>query len=178
MTSIKCNREKTLAVITAIVIIGTLVFMIVIEPQLKMRKTRLANLRQLQLKLMKMKRDLLVKDRIDSRYSQIEPLIVSHGTDQQEISLLTRELRDLYLKLNVNTRTIKILPVTNEEFYKRLSVRIEMSGHIKEILKFIYSVEAHANPIRIEQFGIKAKEITDNVQASFLITKVVAEPEV
>ena len=177
MNSIKNNREKILAIITAIVIISTLTFITIIEPQLKVRKTHLAHMRQLQLKMMKMKGDLLIKDRIDSIYSQIEPLIVSNGTDQQEISLFTRELRNLYLKLRVNTRTIKILPITKEEFYKRLSVRIEMSGHIKEILNFIHSVEAHSNPIRIEQFDIKAREIMDNVQASFLITKVVAEPE-
>lgn len=178
MKSFKRDREKFFATITIIVIISTLIFTIIIEPQLNSRKTHLAHLRQLQLKLMKIKGDLLIKDRIDNIYSKIESLIVSNGTDQQEISLFTRELRDLYLKLGVNIRTIKILPIINEEFYKRLTVRIEMSGRIKEILNFIYSTEVHPNPIRIEQFDIKAREITDNVQASFLITKVIAEPEV
>jgi Tfp pilus assembly protein PilO len=175
--SSRSNREKVLVVITVSVALSASIFIVVIEPQLKEHKTRLMRMNQLQLKLTKMKGDLLVKDRIDSVYAQIEPLIASSGTDQQEISLLTRELSDLYSKRNVKTRTIKILPLTNEEFYRRLSVRIEMSGHIREILDFIASIERHPNPIRIEQFDIKSREIVDNVEVTFVITKVVAKPE-
>lgn len=159
------------------VALGATIFIVVIEPQLKEHKARSMRVNQLWLKLTKMKGDLLVKDRIDSVYAQIEPLIASSGTDQQEISLFTRELSDLYSKRNVRTRTIKILPLTNEDFYRRLSIRIEMSGHIREILNFVASVETHHNPIRIEQFDIKSREIVDNVEASFVITKVVARPE-
>lgn len=177
MASAKKSREKVLAIIAISVILGAVAFTAIIEPQLKERKARLALMRQLQLKLTKMKGDLLLKDRIDDIYSQIEPLIAGNGTNQQEISLFTRELSDLYSKLNVKTKTIKILPIINEEFYRRLSVKIEMSGHVREILNFILSVETYPNPIRIEQFDIKAREITDNIQASFLVTKVVAEPE-
>lgn len=173
----KSNREKLLATITAIVMLGAVIFTVIIEPQLKERKARFARMRQLQLKLTKMKGDLLIKDRIDNIYLQIEPLITSYGTDQQEISAFTRELSDLYSKLNVRTRSIKILPTVSEEFYRRLSVRIEMQGHIREILNFILSVEKNPNPIRIEQFDLRAREIVDNVQVSFVITKVVAEPE-
>jgi Tfp pilus assembly protein PilO len=177
MASAKKNREKVLAIITASLILGAVAFTIIIEPQLKERKTRLAHMLQLQLKLTEMKGDLLVKDRVDNIYSQIKPLIASNGTNQQEISLFTRELSDLYSKLNVKTKTIKILPIINEEFYRRLSVKIEMSGHVRDILNFILSIETSLNPIRIEQFDIKAREIVDDVQVSFLVTKVVGEPE-
>ena len=175
INSSRSNREKVLAVVTMSLVLGAAIFIVVIEPQLKEHKARLMRMNQLRLKLTKMKGDLLVKDRIDSVYAQIEPLIASSGTDQQEISLFTRELSDLYSKRNIRTRTIKILPLTNEEFYRRLSVRIEMSGHIREILNFIASIEKHPNPIRIEQFDIKSREIVDNVEASFVITKVVAK---
>ena len=176
ISSSRSNREKVLVVITVIVALSVSIFIVVIEPQLKEHKTRLMRMNQLRLKLTKMKGDLLVKDRIDSIYAQIEPLIASSGTDQQEISLFTRELSDLYSKRDVKTRTIKILPLTNEEFYRRLSVRIEMSGHIRETLNFIASIEKHPNPLRIEQFDIKSREIVDNVEATFVITKVVAKP--
>ncbi|UCE04592.1 MAG: hypothetical protein JSW07_13300 [bacterium] len=177
ITSTKNWREKVLVIITVSVMIGTVVFTAIIEPQLKERKKRLAHMCQLQLKLTKMKGDLLIKDRIDNIYSEIEPLIASNGTNQQEISLFTRELSDLYSKLNIKTKTIKILPIINEDFYRKLSVKIEMSGHIREILNFILLIESFSNPIKIEQFDIKAREIVDNIQASFLVTKVVAVPQ-
>ena len=176
-TSAGQNREKLLAVVAAMVIVGTVVFSVVINPQLKERKLRLARMHQLQLKLTKMKGDLLIKDRIDDAYSQIEPLITSNGTEQQEISLLTRQLNDLYSRLNVKIRSVKILPTVTEDFYRRLSIKIEMAGHIRDILKFVSLVETYPNPIRIEQFGVKAREIADDIQSSFLITKVVSKSQ-
>lgn len=175
IASRKTNREKLLAIVTVAVVLGTAIFAAIIEPQLKERKLRLEHMHQLQLKLTKMKGDLLVKDRIDNIYSQIKPLIAADGADQQQISLFTRELSDLYSKMNIKIQSVKILPITKEEFYKRLSVKIEMSGYIKNILDFVHCVETYPKPIRIEQFDLKSREIVDDVQASFLITKVVAE---
>lgn len=176
-SSTKKNREKLLALIAATVTVGAVTFTTVIKPQLEERKLRLKHMHQLQSKLTKMRRDLLIKDRIDKVYSQIEPLIAGNSTEQQELSLFTRELSDLYSKLDVKIRSVKIPPPTNEEFYRRLSIKIEMSGRIKNILSFIFSVETYPNPLKIEQFDLRAQEVMGNIQASFLISKVVVEPE-
>lgn len=173
--SLRNNREKVLAMITAGLVVSVIAFIVVIEPQLKRHKAHSAHMNQLRLKLTKIRGDLLLKDRIDSVYAQIEPLIAGNGTDQQEMSLFTRELDDLYSSLNVRIKAMKMLASTNEEFYRRLAVKIEMSGRITDIVRFILSVETHPSPVRIEQFEIKAREIVDSVDASFLVTKVVAE---
>lgn len=174
MTGTGNNREKILVSITVLVIVGALVFSVVIEPQLKKRRASLARMHRLQLTLARMKGDLLIKDRIDSVYAQIEPLITGDGTDQQEKSGFTRELSELYSKLDVTITSTTILPTVNDEFYRRLSAKIQMHGNVREILRFILAVEAHPSPIRIEQFDFKAREIADNVNAIFLVTKVVA----
>lgn len=170
------NHRKPLAIITAAVIVGTVIFTSIIEPQLKKHTIGLERMGQLQLKLTKMQSDLFMKDRIDNIYSQIEPLITGRGSDQQEISLFTRQLSNVYSKLNLKIRSVKILPCTNEAFYRNLSIKIEMSGHIKDVCNFIHAVEIHSSPIRIEQFDLKAQEITDNVRVTFMISKVVTEP--
>jgi len=174
----KNSRQKLLAIAAAAVILVAVVFTVVIEPQIKKRKLALAHMHQLRLRLTKMKGDLLIKDRIDNIYLQIEPLIAGKGSEQQEISLFTRELSDLYSKLNVKIRSVKILPIVDEEFYRRMSIKIELSGHIRKVLNFILSVETHPNPIRIEQLDLRARDVADDVQASFLISKVVAKPQV
>ena len=174
-TGRKKSREKLLAVIAAIVLAGTAVFGIFIAPQLRVRKQLLERMHQSQLKLTKMQGDLLIKDRIDNIYSQVEPLIAGSGTEQQEISLFTRQLGELYSKLNVKIRSVKILPSVNENFYRRLSIKIEMSGNVKDVLQFICSVETSQNPLRIEQFDLKGLETSNNIEVSMLVTKVVAE---
>lgn len=175
MAGLEKNREKILAVITVIVVVGALVFTVIIEPQLKKRQVSLARMNQLHLKLIKLKSDLLIKDRIDSVYAQIEPLIVGDGSDQQEKSHFTRELSELYSKLDITVTSTTILPTMNEEFYRRLSAKVQMHGHVMEILRFILAVEALSSPVRIEQFDFRARETVDNVNATFLVTKVVAD---
>ena len=168
------SREKVLGAIAAVTVLCSVIFSAIIEPQLEGRRRRLERLYGLGLQLTRMKRDLLAKDRIERIYSEIEPLVSSGGSDQQEISKLTRQLSDLYSKLNVKIRSVKILPVVGEQFCRRLSIRIEMSGDIRSILRFVFSIETSSEPVRIEQLDLKSEEIVDIVGASFLITKVVA----
>lgn len=174
MTRSGTRRERGLAVATSIVIGGAVLLTQVVDPQLRAHKTRLTQLRESHLQLVKMKADLLVKNRIDEAYRRVEPLITGHGTDQQEISVFSRDLSGLYAKLNLKTRSVKILPVQEEESYRLLSIRIELEGRVQEVIRFILAVETHPKPLRIEQLTLRAREVADQVQGSFLITKVAA----
>lgn len=172
----RVTRPILLAAVTAGVLLSVGMFTLVIEPRLKERHARRAEARALQAKLTKLQADLRVRNRIDQLYEQIAPLLAGTGSDQQEISTFTRELGNLYSRLDVKTRSVKLLPTAQEEFYRLLSIKIEMQGPIRAIVQFILAVESHASPLRIEQFGLRARETADEVQVSFLVTKVVAEP--
>lgn len=171
----RASRQILLAAMTAGVIFVVGIFTLVVEPWQKERNARLARMHELQVKRARLQANLLVRNRIDRMYEQIEPLIAGAGNDQQEMSTFTRELSNLYSSLDVKTRSVKLLPTVKEEFYRLLSVKIEMQGQVRDVLRFVLLIEAHSGPLRIEQFGLKAREITDEVYASFLVTKVVAE---
>jgi Tfp pilus assembly protein PilO len=165
------NREKIWAIITIIIVLVALVYTVILEPQIQKKEKSLQQMNQMRLKLAKMKTDVLMKDRTDKIYSIYEPIIASIGSDQQDISVFTRELRDMYKDLRVNIRTVIINPIAREEFFKQLSVKIEMSGNIRDILSFICKIDTYDRPIHIELLDIISQEITDNVKASFIITK-------
>ena len=169
------NREKILVVLTMAIIITTVIFVSIIDPRLKERKTKRQQLSNLQLRLTKIKSDILVKDRIDNLYQQIEPLLESGENQQQEISLFTRQLSDIYSKLNVKIRSVKILPVSNENFYRKLAIKLEMSCHVKELLKFVHELETIGEAVKIEKLDLKTADIADNLRLSLLISKVVAK---
>jgi len=169
------NRERWLIVANVGLLVGLLFFKVVIDPQLQTRKNLTEQVDQLQLNLTKMKRDMHVKDRVDKLYLDIEPLIRTTGNDQQEISLFTRELNDLYTQFPVKICSVKIYPVLRNEFYRQLMVNLEMSGNIKDILHFLRAVEASARPFKIEELTFTAQEAVDRIQAVFLISKVVTQ---
>jgi len=171
------NREKILAILTIAIIITMMIFISVVAPRLKERKIKLGQLSNLQLRLTKIRSDILLKDRIDSLYQQIEPLLESGENQQQEISLFTRQLSDIYSSLNVKIRSVKILPVSNENFYRKLVIKLEMSCPVKELLKFVHELETISEPVKIEKFDLKTADIVDNLRLSLLISKVVAKTQ-
>lgn len=168
------KREKLLAVLTASLIGSVFLFTSIIDPQLKRHKTLSSQFLQLQLDLTKARGNLLIKDRVEKAYTQISPLITAQDSQQQQISDFTRLLDQIYSKLSVKIRSVKILPVEDENYYRKVSIRIEMTGFVKDFLKFIESVEQHQEPIRIEQFDLTAQETQDTVMASMIISKIVS----
>ncbi len=169
----KSNRQILLASITAVIIIGSLIFTTTIKPALEKRQNYIENLNRLKLKLRKMQANLLIKDRIEKIYSQIKPLIKTKGTQQEQISDFTKELSDIYSNLNVKIRSVKILPTVKKKFYSRFLIKIEMSANITDFLKFAYAIQTHPEAIKLEQFSAKAdQEIRNNVSVSLLISKI------
>ncbi|UCG49932.1 MAG: hypothetical protein JSU94_09135 [Phycisphaerales bacterium] len=176
-TSAKTGREKYLGVIALGVAIICVMFVVVIEPQLKQRKALLKRMYGLNLKLTKMQGDLLIKDRIDRIYAKLEPLIASSGTELRERVLLLTELRNMCSKAGVNPARQTLPPAENEDYYSRLSANIEIDGHVKDIVNFVITVEASPDPIRIESFNFNATNVEDNIHASFVISKIIATPK-
>ncbi len=115
----KKSNEKKLVIITAVVLVAVVMYTGVIEPQMIRRKESIQKKQQLQLDLTRMKADMLLRDRIEKKYAQLKSMMQSAGTDQQEISRFSRELNDIYTKLPVKIKTIKILPLQEERFYKK-----------------------------------------------------------
>jgi hypothetical protein len=121
-----------------------------------------------------MKGDILIKDRIDRTYSQIGSLIKGVGTDQQEISLFSRELDSLVSRAIIKPGSVKILPVIHETHYRKLTIKLQTTDDIKKITGFINALESFEKPIRLEKIDFTAKERPDNVTASIVLTKIVS----
>ena len=162
---------------TGVIILGVVIVTMLVEPQLKARKSQRAQLGELKLQWARMTGNVQVKNRIEEAYGRVESLIASAGNDQQEISIFTRDLSALHAGLNIRTKSMKILPTQHEEYHRVLSIRIEVEGTIGEIVRFILALEAHPKPLCLEQFVLKAQEVTDSVHGSFLVTKIVSRRE-
>lgn len=172
---INMKREKILAITAATIIFVAILYTVIVKPQIDSLHRSRQDRQLLELKLLKLKEDFKVKDQIDEIYTRIEPLMHSNGTDQQEISTFTQQLNDLYAPLKVKIRSVKILPIQKEPFYRKLFIKIEMSGKVKRIVGFITAMAAQPEPIKIEQFSLQAKEIADTIGSTFLISKIVTQ---
>jgi len=168
------QREKKLAVLAGVIILAAAIFSVVVKPQLQRHRLLRQNLQQQQLKLIKIKGDLRVKSRIDEMYARIEPLMAGAAADQQEISSFTRELHELYSPLRVAIKSVKILPLLEDAYYRKLLIKVEMSGRIGPVVEFISAAAATPQPIKIESLSLQATDVADTLVATFLISKIVA----
>ncbi len=169
------NREKQLAILTALVIAGTFVFTGVVKPQLQSARQLRKQHGDLELKALKIQNDLLQKNRVERKYALIKSLLASDSTEAQEMGGFSKELTRLYVKHGLRLKAEKPLPMLREKSYRVLSMQIELQGQINQVLSFIHSLEASENPIGIKRCEIKAREQRDEVNALFNIDKIVAD---
>lgn len=170
----KRHREKALALVTAVIIASVLLFAIIIRPEIKRRREYIENLNHLRLKLLKMQSNVQIKDRIEKVYSEVKPIIEAEGAEQEQLSAFTKELSNIYSELNIKIRSVKILPSVKKRFYTRFQIKIELSGEVRDFLKFVYAIEGYPKAVRLEQLDLKSQEIRNQVRVSLLVSKVVS----
>lgn len=171
------KREKTLALITGIVILGTLALTAVVDPQLDRRNRLRDEKAQLELRATKIQKDLYLKNHVESLYAQIRPFLSSAYDETRETSSFIREIREVYTQLNLKPRLLSQEATRRENGYTILSLRIDLSANIKPLLHFIDAVEQSHSPIAIRRCELKADNIKGSIIASFIITKVIATKE-
>ena len=169
------NREKQLAILTTLVIVGTLVFTSVVRPQLQNARQLRKQYADLELKALKIQNDLLQKNRVERKYALIKSLLASDSTEAQEMGGFSKELTQLYARQGLRLKAEKPLPLLREKSYRVLSMQIELQGQINQVLSSIHSLEASENPIGIKRCEIKAREQRDEVNALFYVDKIVAD---
>ena len=169
------KREKLIALLTALVIVGALVFTSVVRPQLRKARQLRKQHADLELKALKIQNDLLQKNQVERKYALIKSLLASEGTEAQEMGAFSKELTQLYLRHGLRRNAEKPLPTLQEKSYRVLSMQIELQGQIGQVFSFIHSLEASENPIGIKRCEITARERRDEVKAKFNVDKIVAD---
>lgn len=167
------QREKILGLSTVIITLAVLFYIVMLEPQIKRHDVLRKQLDNLNVRYTKMRTDVLMRDRINNAFGQVQHLISTTGTEQQQISNFTRELSDVYSNQNIKVRSVKILPCLREPHYTQLTIKADLTGHIRDFIKLVSQLETLNKPVRIESFELNSQGPTDNIHVSLMITKIV-----
>lgn len=165
-------RQKRIAILTLIMIVAVILYTVILEPIVIRVKDHNSDIGLLKSDLVKIKSDMQVKERVESEYEKVKELISSKGSAQQEISSFSTQLHKIYSAINLQIRSLKIMPAVESDFYRTVSIRIEFEGMIKDITKLISEIEAANAPVSIEQLQIKSTQVTDKVKATLLLSKI------
>lgn len=171
--SLSNKREKTLLIITSCVIISSLIFTKIIEPQLERYRTNKLNENSLKLTLTKMHHNVLLKDRIDNTYMTIEPYLLQSESETKDAFDFAGDLRAIYEPLGITPKKSEFKPSIKEEYYKKILMQIEMEGNTHNLMRFIEAIESLELPIKIEKMELTAKETAKTLKATLWISKII-----
>lgn len=166
------KRQKYLIYATVLLMLLVSVDKFVVAPLAQMIDSQNTQLAQVRQKLSKMRSDMLAREQINKLYSSVKYLIDSSDSTQHEIAEFSKLLNDLYTPVNVQVRSIKILPDIQEKYWRKIAMKIQMHGNIKNVLKFAQSVNKANSAIAIEDLQISSTRETDIVNAEIKITNL------
>jgi len=170
------NREKDLAIITAVLIVLAVIFSGIIRPQLKHRTQLIQQKTDLELLATQTQTNLYLKNRVERKHDAVvKSLTTSNRSENYEISIFFDELKELYEKYHLTHKSENTLPTQHQKAYRVLSIKIELQGNVNHILGFIHSIEEAEVPLGIASCEIKAQDQRDTVKALFKVSKIIAE---
>lgn len=168
------RRERILSMLAGCLVGGLVIYKVCVGGVLAGYSEARAKTRELAVEWAKVQADVKVRDAMEEKYSRIEPMLANSGVEQRDISTFTRETGRVYSQRNLKVRSVRILPMTKGEYYGKLSLRVELSGEIGEILKLLGDIERMDSPVRVEEFEVSVQDRADNVRACFVISKMVS----
>ena len=167
------ERQRSIAVITIIVIIAALLYLLVVAPAItKIRKQKLAML-QLRAELSRVRADMKAKDRTEQQYEKVKFLFSSAGSAQQDISQFSKQLNSMYADVDIQIRSIKIMPVEEHKYYRKISIKLEFTGPVRDVFMLLFKIETAA-AISIDKMAIRAGRSIDKITATVLLSKITA----
>ncbi len=176
MRTRRSNREKGLGLLTAVIVGGVAVYVFLLEPPWRARKALMEQQTGTRLRLVKIQNDMRLKDYIDKTFREVESLIAGASNENQEMSVFSRQLRDLSSGLGLKHQ-FRPLPMVREKYYRVLSMRVEVGGNVRTVLDFMNRIERLPSPVNVRNCEMKAQAIEDTIQATLTVCKIVATPE-
>jgi len=151
------KREKAVLSITVSLIFVFLIYNFAIQPITAkfeaLKKKILINER-------KLKKNLSVlgqKDMVESEYLKYSQLLKQKDSDEQEMSALLSDIESIAQEVAIRVTNMKPKGVKSVNFYKRLSVDIEVEAELNEITKFIYNLQKEPHLLSVDNLRLKQK---------------------
>lgn len=148
------KRELNLFILCCIIIVTVIGYVVVVEPFWKKYVFLEDEIREKQVEFMKLQKMLLLKDSIESAYDKISPAVSHEGSDEERLALFLKEVELAARSAGVYITNLKPLSISQEDRYKKYSVRVEAEGKMNALAAFLYHLPDSAQLISMEQLQI------------------------
>ena len=126
-----------------------------------------------EMKLSKNLKILRKKDKVQNEYMKYSQLLKQNNSDEQEMATLLSEIESVAREIAIRISDMKPRAIKAIDFYKRLSVDIEVEAELSEITKFIYNLQNKPYLFNIDRlrFERKSRRRSSTLKGYLLVSK-------
>lgn len=169
-------REIYLSVVTVLVIGGALGYRYVIEPSIDRWNRLNGELIKKKSWIIKGSRMLIKKDAIEQAYAKLKEYLDTGESDQQEFSLIMKEIQQIARKNRVAIVRIKPGPVKNYVNHRLYRVDASVEAEIAFLIKFLYDIETSRKLLKVKRMILTSKGTkTKLLKASLQIERIAVQ---
>lgn len=149
------KKELNLLILCCIIVTTVLSYVIIIEPFLKRYKSIKGEIQARQVKLLKLKRTLLLKEPVELSYLEILPRLSQIGSDEEKYALFLKEVELTSRRNNIYITTLKPISVKKDNSKtKKYIIKVEAEGRLDSLAKFLYALPESGLLLSLEQLQI------------------------
>jgi Tfp pilus assembly protein PilO len=167
------KREKFLFILTATVILSSLIYRGILEPTVK--KWRYLN-RQIGLKQARLAKNLKIiaqEAAVRREFSRYRDFIFPRVSDEEEIARLLREVEKLARESGVHITDMAPRNKEQNGLYEQFSIELETEASMVDLMRFIFALENSRFLFATEKIKISLKSSRANVlKSNLLLTKI------
>ena len=150
------EREKRLAVITAVIIILTVFFSFILEPQIKKISKAKKELKKISFQLEKNLEICRQKKFIEEKHLLLRKEIIAQAPPEEELSELLSELQGFARTSKIIPISIEPLPIKKYDFFRELTIEMSSQGELAGLTAFLYKLKHSSHRFIVNKFLLSA----------------------
>lgn len=151
------KREIVIASICAVIALGFILQLAVIEPLKQNEADILLKIQQKEKLMMKNLESInLMKDQ-ESEYRGYLKFLTTTQSGEQEMSTMLSEVENLANETGIRMIGMKPRKVRKIDFYQKSSLEIEAEAQLTDLTQFIHQLEGHARPFIVEDIRLEKR---------------------
>lgn len=173
MHKVLTNREKTILLLTAGVLVFSVLFSLVISPQLDKNDALSRQVRASRVKLKKYAKLLSQKDELQRKYAKLPKGLGVSAKNEGVVGILA-ELEAFAKEAGIRIVDLRPQPAAKSAAagYKELAIDLRAEGDMQGYLKFIYALENSLTLLHINKFQLTSKPNSELLDSSFSISHI------
>jgi Tfp pilus assembly protein PilO len=167
------QREKNIAIVILVFLFLFAAYSFVFTPLLEKLSVLNREIEAKELKLIKNQKIFNREKFVANDYKKYEQYLRQKASDEQEMASVLSEIEAIAHQINIQISDIRPQRVKKEGFYNSFIIEVDAEASLKDITRFIYTLQSPPHLLRAEKLRLEKQIATSpTLKCYILVTKI------